>query len=65
MSSREKFVKGEIEKIYYKLNVSYDHCPYSMLQDDKRLAKIFELRFEINEKANSLREIVKGSYLIE
>ena len=39
MSSREKFVKGEVEKIHNMLNVSYEYCPYSMLQDDKRFVK--------------------------
>ena len=46
------------------LNVSYEYCPYSMLQDDKRFVKIFELLFEINDKAKLLRQVVKGSYLI-
>ena len=64
MSSREKFVKGEVEKTHDMLNVSYEYCPYSMLQDDKRFVKIFELLFEINDKANLLRQVVKGSYLI-
>ena len=41
MSSREKFVKGESEKIYNMLNVSYEYCPYSMFQDDKRFVKLF------------------------
>ena len=39
MSPREKFVKDELEKIYQILNNSYDYCPYSSLQDDR---KIFE-----------------------
>ena len=63
MSLREKFVKGELEKIYQHLNASYEYCPYSMLQD-KIFLKIFELLFEINDKANLLRQVVKGSYLI-
>ena len=54
MSLRENFVEGELEKIYNVLNVSYEYCPYSMLQDDKRFVKIFELLFEINDKANLL-----------
>lgn len=52
MSSRENFVKRELEKIYNMLNFINENCPYSMLEDDKRFAKIFELLFEINEKAN-------------
>ena len=45
MSSREKFVKGELGKIYQQLNVSYEYCPYSQLENDKRGLKIFELLF--------------------
>ena len=32
MSSRTKFMKGELEKIYQQLNVGYEHCPYSQLK---------------------------------
>ena len=63
MNSREEFVRGELEKIYV-LNVSYEYCPYSMLQDNKRLVRIFELLFEINEKANFLKQAINGNYLI-
>lgn len=41
MSSRENFVKRELEKIYNMLNFINEYCPYSMLDDDKRFAKIF------------------------
>lgn len=64
MSFREKFVKSELEKIYNMLSICYEYCPYSVLQDDKRFVKIFELLFEINEKAKLLRQVVKGNYLI-
>ena len=64
MSIRSKFVKEELEKLYNLLNVAYEHCPYSNLEDDKRFLKILELLFEINEKANVLRQVGKGSYLI-
>lgn len=64
MSLRERFVKSELEKIYQQSSVAYDYAPYSQLEDDKRFFKIFELLFEINEKANLLRQIVKGSWLI-
>lgn len=57
-------MKGELEKIYNILSVSYEYCPYSMLQDDKRFVQIFEVLFEINEKVHLLRQILKGSYLI-
>ena len=64
MSIRSKFVKEELEKVYNLLNIAYEHCPYSNLEDDKRFLNICELLFEINEKANVLRQVVKGSYLI-
>lgn len=64
MNSREKFVKGELKKIYNQLIIVYEYCPYVILHDDKRFSKIFEVLFEINEKANILRGIVKGSYLV-
>ena len=64
MNTREKFVRDELEKIYQVLNTTYEYCPYSMLQDDKRFLKIFEILFELNNKPNVLRQVVKGSYLI-
>ena len=57
MNIREKFVKTELEKIYQVLNNSYEFCSYSILQNDKRFLKIFELLFEINDKANVLRQL--------
>ena len=51
---------NELENIYHILNNSYEYCPYSSLQDDKKFLKIFELLFEINDKANVLRQVVKG-----
>lgn len=62
MSLREKFVKNELEKIYQVLNNSHEFCLHSMLKDDRRFLKIFELLFEINDKANVLRQVVKGNY---
>lgn len=64
MNSRENFVRGELEKIYNLLNVSYEYCPHLLLQDDKRLVRIFELLFKINEKATFLKQAIKGNYLI-
>ena len=64
MNTRQKFVRDELEKIYQVLNVSYEYLPYSRLQDDKKFFKIFELLFEIRDKSNVLRQVVKGSYLI-
>ena len=39
MSLREKVVKNELEKIYQILNNSYEFCPHSMLQDDRRILR--------------------------
>ena len=64
MKSREKFVKGELEKIYNLLNVSFEYCPYSSSEDEKRFVKIFGLHFEISERADLLGQVVKGSYFV-
>ena len=58
MTSRSNFIKSEIEKIYNLLNVSFEFADY------RRFIKIFELLMEINEKSNTLRQVVKGSYFI-
>ena len=63
MKYRVKFVKGELENIYKLLNVSFECTDYSQLEDDRRFIKIFELLMEISEKSNTLRQVVKGSYL--
>lgn len=39
-------MKRELEKIYQQLNVSYEHCPYSQLENEKKFLKIVELLFE-------------------
>ena len=63
MKYRVKFVKGELENIYKLLNASFEYTDYSKLEDDRRFIKIFELLIEISEKSNTLRQVVKGSYL--
>ena len=63
MKHRAKFVKGELEKIYNLLNASFEYIDYSQVENDKRFIKIFELLMEISEKSNTLRQVVKGSYL--
>jgi len=62
MKYRAKFVKGELEKIYKLLNVSFEYADYSQVEDDRRFIKILELLMEISEKSNTLRQVVKGSY---
>ena len=63
MSSRVNFVKSELEKIYNKLNVSYEYAAYSRLEDDRQFIKIFELLMELSEKSNNLRQVVRGSFV--
>ena len=38
--------------------------PIQLYKMIKKFLKIFELLFEISDKANVLRQVVKGSYLI-
>ena len=64
MKQRAKFVKGELEKIYNLLNMSFEYIDYSQVENDKRFIKIFELLMEISEKSNTLRQLVKGSYFV-
>ena len=63
MTSRTNFVKSEFEKIYNKLNVSYEYAVYSRLENDRQFIKIFELLMELSEKSNNLRQVVKGSFV--
>ena len=60
MESRELFLKGEIKSLKQLLNVSYEYCSSSsVLEDEKRLKKIIQLRFEINEKVITLKKLSK------
>ena len=61
MTSRVNFVKSELEKIYNKLNVSFEYAEYARLENDNRFIKIFELLMELSEKSNNLRQVVRGS----
>ena len=63
MSSRVNFVKSELEKIYNKLNVSFEYAEYARLENDNRFIKIFELLMELSEKSNNLRQVVRGSFV--
>ena len=63
MSSRVKFVKSELEKIYNKLNVSYEYAVYSRLENDRQFIKIFELLMELSEKSNNLKQVVMDSFV--
>ena len=62
MTTRSKFIKSEIRKIYKLLNVIYENVGYSGLEDEERFKKIFELLMEISEKSNTLQQVVNGNY---
>ena len=61
MSARANFVKSELEKIYNKLNDSYEYVNISRLENDNRFIKIFELIVELTVKSNDLRQVMRGS----
>ena len=61
MSARANFVKSELEKIYNKLNESYEYANVSGLSNDNRFIKIFELIVELTVKSNNLRQVMRGS----
>ena len=63
MTLRVNFVKSELEKIYNKLNESYEYSVIARLENDNRFIKIFELLMELSEKSNILRQVVKGSFV--
>ena len=61
MSARANFVKSELEKIYNKLNESYEYASIARLENNNRFIKIFELIAELSEKSNNLKQVVRGS----
>ena len=61
MSARANFVKSELEKIYNKLNESYEYASIARLENDNRFFKVFELIAELSEKSNNLKQVVRGS----
>ena len=61
MSARANFVKSELEKIYNKLNESYEYASIARLENDNRFIKIFELIVELSEKSNNLKQVMRGS----
>ena len=63
MSVRANFVKSELEKIYNKLNESYEYVNITRLENDNRFFKIFELIAELSEKSNNLKQVVRGSLI--
>ena len=63
MSTRSNFLKGELQKIYNNLNMSFEYADFARLENDARFIKIFELLMEISEKSSKLNKVVKGNYL--
>ena len=61
MSARANFVKSELEKIYNKLNESYEYDSIARLENDNRFFKIFELIVELSEKSNNFKQVMRGS----
>ena len=61
MSARANFVKSELEKIYNKLNESYEYVNITRLENDDRFIKIFKLIVELTVKSNDLRQVMSGS----
>ena len=63
MTTRSNFLKIELQKIYDRLNMSYEYADFSRLENDANFIKVFELLMEISEKSNTLNKVVKGNYL--
>ena len=63
MSTRSNFLKGELQKIYNNLNMSYEYADFARLENNNQFIKIFELLVEISEKSSKLNKVVKGNYL--
>ena len=63
MTTRSNFLKGELQKIYDDLNMSYEYADFSRLENDTKFIKVFELLMEMSEKSNTLNKVVKGNYL--
>ena len=64
MTTRSNFLKSELQKIYDNLNMSYEYADFSRLENDNKFIKVFELLMEISEKSNTLKNVVRGNYLI-
>ena len=63
MTARSNFVKDELEKIYNLLNESFEKAVFAKFGDNRKFKRIIELLIEINEKSNTLQQVVKGSFV--
>ena len=61
MSTRSNFLKGELQKLYNILNMSYEYADFSRLENDTKFIKVFELLMEISEKSNTLKNVVRNN----
>ena len=61
MSTRSNFLKGELQKIYNILNMSFEYADFSRLENDTKFIKVFELLMEISEKSNTLKNVVRNN----
>ena len=61
MSTRSNFLKGELQKIYNILNMSFEYADFSRLENDTKFIKVFELLMEISEKSNMLKNVVRNN----
>ena len=64
MNTRSNFLKSELQKIYNSLNMSFEYADFARLENDNKFIKVFELLMEISEKSNTLKNVVRGNYLI-
>ena len=61
MTTRSNFLKIELQKIYDRLNMSYEYADFSRLENDTKFIKVFELLMEISEKSNMLKNVVRNN----
>ena len=61
MSTRSNFLKGELQKLYNILNMSFEYADFSGLENDTKFIKVFELLMEISEKSNMLKNVVRNN----
>ena len=61
MTTRSNFLKIELQKIYDRLNMSYEYADFSRLENDTKFIKVFELLMEISVKSNMLKNEVRNN----
>ena len=64
MTTRSNFLKSELQKIYNNLNITYEYADLVRLENGEKFVKVFELLMELSEKSNTLKNLVKGNYMI-